>query len=214
MSKSSGSRAFRWILGVLLPVLGTLIATAGIQAVRQRSYDLPWRSRMSLELGPLSASHETAGVDRYREGDAVQMGFGLICAGAMLAVWGIAGLSLGGRPWGRAQDVLTIASLLLLLAAMGLIIPPWRILSDPACSAIYGVQVLAVAYAVGLSDAARRRWGKPLALTILAAGIVLDRFVLGLGTGCMLGIFCAIALAIHIGLLKPSLREGSAPGTD
>lgn len=195
-------------LGVVVLALGLGLGAAGVQSLRDTSYTLRWRSGAGAELGPLSLSKDASGSETLLGADAVRMGAGLLCAGALLLTWSAGLFFLPGRPWSRAHVGLSAASLLFLVAALILIFPPWRVLSSPSSAALHGVLLLAAVFAFALNDKAKAASGKWICLALVAAGILLGRSSPGWTVGVVVGIFGALALAAHVALLNPRLRRG------
>lgn len=203
------ARVVRFVLGVVLLGMGAAIAFQGVHSIRARSYALPWRSVTTWDLGPFSRSVQSQGVDLYVGKEATRMGLGLVASGVLLGLWGVALLGGVGRPWGRRQATLSAASLVSLSAALVLFFPPWRIFSEPSCSALYAVLFVAVLLAFAVKPELRKVLAKGLVFGILGGAIVLEQVsnARGVCSGSILGIFSAFALAIHIVLLVPGLRK-------
>ena len=200
-------RIVKLLLALILLALASGIGFAGVKALREKSYTLSWRSSGALGLGPLTIARDSTGAEHYVDGEAVRMGLGLLCFAGMLLVWGVALLFRQGGTWGMRHSFLSMASLACLLAAVILIFPPWRILSDAGCAALYAVLFLAAVLAVVLKASPGKAYGKWACLAVIAGAVALSPYSKGLSVGAILGMISAMAIAVHIGLLSPKLRS-------
>jgi len=195
-------------------VLGTatVCICGGAQAVREKSYDLPWRSSSGFAIGPVGFSRSASGVEHYRGAAAVSMGVAWSALGAMLEIWGLSILwfqaifRASGRDTGRPdrriiRTTLTVVSAVFLATATVGFFPPWQIGTSASATGFYAELFLSgVFLAIPVTHEAARRLWFPIAVS---AAIIAGQFSIACAIGIGMGTFLVVFIVGHIMLLFP-----------
>jgi hypothetical protein len=201
----------RLVMGMVLLLLATGIVWAGLQAIQQKSWDLPWQSGGGVILAPVHfLNWSNSGVDSYRGTDAVRVGVGLSASGIMLTIWGLAllwsaaNLAISRKLpdtviRGFVPKSLAVLSLVCLAAATISFFPPWHFGISASATAFYAEWLsIGVLLAVPATRRKTRQWGLP---TVIVAAILTDLFSTGACVGISLGIFFGVGIACHLLML-------------
>ncbi len=208
------------LMGLVLMLLAAGLIWAGAGAIRENSWDMPWRSSGGVVLGPLPIVYSSSrtGVEAYRGTAAVRVGIGLSAFGVMLGIWSLSLLWTAAKPRVAVQSspgagrgllptTLTMVSLACLLAGAIAFFPPWHIGVSAAPTALYTECLLAaILLAIPLTRHRLRRWVLPAATV---AAIVAGPFSTGCSVGIILGLFFGLGFAGHVMVLLPKRQSGT-----
>ena len=200
-------------LGFFLMMSGLAIVLAynGRKAIRDRRFDNRWTTTTATGVNLHYSVQTEAGEELLDGPQAVRFGIGMLAAAAMLAEWSIGlafsivrGFKAPEKPaWSSLHSIATFVSLACLLTAMAGLLPPERLDSRPFTGAFYGT-IVAISVAVIAALASKRPRYAAFIFPVLVVAAV---SVAPLSGGIIFGFFAWLALATHVMLLVPTLRE-------
>ncbi len=196
---------------LMMSGLAILLAFNGRKAIRDRHFDHRWTTITSTGVNMQYTSQTENGEELLDGPQAVRFGIGLLAAATMLVEWSIGlaitivrGTNAANKPkWTVLHSIATIVSLVCLLTALAGLLPPERFGSRLFTGAFYGtIVVLSVAVIAAVASKRPR-----VAALIFPAFAIAAVFISPLAGGIIFGFFAWLALATHVLLLVPPLRE-------
>lgn len=194
------AQAWLWPLGVRAAGSGRLC----LPERHEWSENVNSRSRVRYDWIPLEKA------------DAVRTGWGIQAAAAVLGIWSAAVMLHGRRGWKAIRRPIALASALLCVAALILLLPPWKARAFSLAGGCWAFVMLVGAVEL-VSGPVKRRFGRRRmqALNCLAGGGVLVASAAFFGWNAFWGGVVGIAVlglgSIHAGVLRTAPGAASAP---
>ena len=189
--------------GLFICLFGFLAASQGIEAIRMQQFDLSWRLREGVNLGPaVLGGPAKDGVEQYRGLAAIRMGVGIAAVGGMLVDWGLPVVLLAispkllGAGFNLRKATLNLLPLPFLVTAAVCFWPPWRVAVDPAPTAFYctvGADLVVACWMI--SKRREARWLPP---ATAIGGLAIGHFVPSAGAGILFGFVFSLLAGVHL----------------
>ena len=199
------------LFGLFIWLFGFIAVSEGIEAIRMRQFDLDWRYREGLHLGPVvQGGPVTERIEHYRGTAAIRMGVGISAFGGILVGWGLPLIltSISPKVLGAGFNVrksaLILLPLLFAVTAAVCLWPPWRVTVDPSPTAFYAtVGVDLVLFWWTVSKRRQARWIPP---AIVVAALATGHFAPEVGAGILFGFVFSLLAGVHIYVFMRSWR--------
>ena len=196
---------------LMMSGLAILLAYNGRKAIRDRHFDNRWTTTTTTRVNANYTAYSERGEELLDGTQAVRFGVGLLAAAGMLAEWAISlaiTIVRGTKPadnltWTAIHSVATIVSLVCLLTALVLLLPPERIGSRLFTSVFFGTIVVISVVVISAVVINRPRYAAFIFPAIALAAV----FIGPLAGGIIFGFFAWLAMATHVVLLVPAIRQ-------
>jgi len=196
---------------LMLSGLAIVLAYNGRKAILDRHFDNRWTTTTSTGVNGHYTSQTEQGEERLDGAPAERFGIGLLAAAAMLAEWSVGlaitivrGTKAAADPsWTTMHSVATIVSFVCLVTALVLLLPPEQFGRRLFTGTFYGTIVVLSVAVVAAVVSNRPRFAALIFPAVALAAV----FIAPLAGGIIFGFFAWLALATHVLLIVPALRE-------